>query len=643
VTGEALRFHDAATWNDLGTAPCVADIPAEAWAYGAVCERVDFAALNGGAVVRLVLRVEGTPLGVSIVSEDGAALLTEELCVHPGPALQSVVLHAPAAVASGLLLLRNYDGAGQGGRVDISEAVIDLLSPQEAADLAALWSIFDTGHYLERNPDLGPSRESAFAHYLRSPPPERGEPNALFDSAWYLRTYPDARGRPGGALGHYLSIGAAQDHDPSADFASRWYRQENALEPTVGALSHYLRLGRQRGLPPNLDAMDYRLRDLRAEGAIMPAQDWLTGLADAHAGSRVILPLESLRHGAQAGGAMLCAAPDDPSPEACPSPYVADLRDVIGQGGGQLLVTAQGLALHDELAYVDAHYAADSKSYAVARLPDRRILLRAAAGAVPTVSGIHLMDEFDANYFHWVAEVLPRLFVLAESGALAALPDDMPLLLTAGLAPQMLELLGYLPGGERPRLTLERDHLYRAERLVYPGPVARVLNNYYRPPSSMTVCLPVPLLGRMAAAIKGLLSIGDARPWRSIYLRRKPGARTVLNQPQLESALVAEGFEIIDAAALGARQQVELFSQCSRIVAPSGAAVTNILWCSPGAQVRVLHAAHVAYGAPIWDGLAQASSADCRSIACQGVGLSVGRNGVNDDFVFPLERLGELL
>ncbi len=51
---------------------------------------------------------------------------------------------------------------------------------------------FDTGYYLERNPDIAAAGVNPLAHYLEYGGAERRNPSAQFDTAAYLARYPEA-------------------------------------------------------------------------------------------------------------------------------------------------------------------------------------------------------------------------------------------------------------------------------------------------------------------------------------------------------------------------------------------------------------------------------------------------------------------
>lgn len=85
----------------------------------------------------------------------------------------------------------------------------------------------------------------------------------------------------------------------------------------------------------------------------------------------------------------------------------------------------------------------------------------------------------------------------------------------------------------------------------------------------------------------------DREAWpEKIYLRRNSGTRVVVNTDELESLLVARGYVIIEAEKLTFSQQVQLFENAKAIVAPTGAALCNAIFCKPGTQVGIFMAKH---------------------------------------------------
>ena len=77
-----------------------------------------------------------------------------------------------------------------------------------------------------------------------------------------------------------------------------------------------------------------------------------------------------------------------------------------------------------------------------------------------------------------------------------------------------------------------------------------------------------------------------------IFLRRNSGTRKVTNAADLEKMLVARGYVLVEPEKLTFLQQVQLFKNAKEIVAPTGAAISNAIFCAPEAQVAILMGKH---------------------------------------------------
>jgi capsular polysaccharide biosynthesis protein len=646
-----LRFYDATTWEELGPVPCRAEIPDEAWKYGAVSEPIDFAAIGHDVWVYAVVRVTATTLGFCVISEDGSSILSDEIEVKRCPNLRPALIRVSPAAGTGRLLLRNYGDDGAAGAVDIDSLRIMDADDARALRLASVLTVFQPDYYEPQRPDTDFTRTDPLAHFIDVGAAEGADPNPYFHSLWYAEKYPDQAASGLTPIEFYLTWGGMRGDDPSLHFKGQWYLDQ---DPTLQdsretPLANFLKWGKILVRVPNWYDDHFVVEDLGREGEIVPPAAWAAQLQPQETEAQtspVIFPLhEAYAHAVAHGGVLWPRGPDftPQSVDHPPVPYLARLRDVVITGGGSLMVTLQGEALHDELAFADRCFASDSKTDFLDRVCGHRVILRGTNRHTPLIAaGIHLMNEADANYFHWLCEVLPRLFLMQEEGLLETVAPTAPYLISEGLHPNLMEALGYLEAGDRPVRSLKRDRLYRVAELFYPGALTRVLNNYYQPAGPSNTTLPVALLSRMVAAIKARIGLSEQKPWRRVYLHRE-GLRTMANQGQLEEVLAAQGFEILDLAGLSTKAQIGLFSQCAQVVAATGAAVTNIMWCQPGARIAVLYPKHPASNFGIWQALADVAGAHIDHVECPRTYDLIGRFGLHDNYSFPMDQLPRLL
>lgn len=108
-------------------------------------------------------------------------------------------------------------------------------------------------------------------------------------------------------------------------------------------------------------------------------------------------------------------------------------------------------------------------------------------------------------------------------------------------------------------------------------------------PWQLWTALPVDdLIERMRRRLAfGQNEIASSR--RLLVSRQDATVRRVANQEELAGALAPYGFEIVVPGQLSFRQQVDTFASAEVVVAPHGAAMTNLLFCAPGTLAIELH------------------------------------------------------
>jgi capsular polysaccharide biosynthesis protein len=79
-----------------------------------------------------------------------------------------------------------------------------------------------------------------------------------------------------------------------------------------------------------------------------------------------------------------------------------------------------------------------------------------------------------------------------------------------------------------------------------------------------------------------------------VYLRRgTTGRRVLVNEPELEAALAKEGFVSVQPGQMTIVEQAQFLSGARCVVAPHGAALTNMVFAPPGATlVELFHPQH---------------------------------------------------
>jgi capsular polysaccharide biosynthesis protein len=526
--------------------------------------------------------------------------------------------------------------------------------------------LFDSAYYLASNPDVAASGMNPLEHYLRSGFREGRRPNPLFDSAYYLASNPEVAASGVNPLVHYLEEGSRAGRDPSPLFSTSFYltRYQDVAEAGVNPLAHFLARGVHEGRQPGPVPLSEQLRRLMREGASeLACELYSFSCAPVPAGEaptvtlavRVRSLLDELRQrgtlsqGAS-GATTRLEAPAlfgaDLQPRGgvahLPPEYVGVLENVSVVGGTRLILGADDVLLHDELAQVT--YGGDYGVKTPRQVPllegDSALLRVKRKEGAWLDAGVLLSCDHDNNYFHWLVECLPKLAFINTHPEL----DKLPLLIGQELHPNLLRALEVLNQGRRPVIRLEDGYLYQVRRLVVPSDLSRILDRYEGTPVAERDCVLSPTWVRRTARLLGEpLGAATDRPWRKLYLtRRNAGYRKVRNEHELELMLIEQGFEVVDLEGASFESQVALFRQASLVIAPTGAAVTNLLFCQPGTRAIVLSSDHASSNFHLFSQLARVM--DVRFAYVLGRRMhNLSAYTVHDDYVIDVELLREVM
>lgn len=181
-----------------------------------------------------------------------------------------------------------------------------------------------------------------------------------------------------------------------------------------------------------------------------------------------------------------------------------------------------------------------------------------------------LASRGDANYYHFLIDVLPRLGVLEQARGVAP-PDRWYVPATTRFQRELLDMMGVTA---ECRIDSDEFPHVQAQCLVVPGLASPVGE---KNPPWVVEFLRRRLLGPLAPPPGA----------RRLYATRSAGGnnRAVADEDALVGALEARGFEVFDPGAVPVREQMVAFAGASVIVAPHGAALANLVFAPPGALV----------------------------------------------------------
>ena len=185
----------------------------------------------------------------------------------------------------------------------------------------------------------------------------------------------------------------------------------------------------------------------------------------------------------------------------------------------------------------------------------------------PFPSAIVLGNFWSENYFHWMVEVLSRLWYREAYPELADLPILFPRL-AQSFQYETLEAMGVI--GQSHQLASPSIRLADAwlPSLRAPGGYARRHVRWLKD------------------ALFSAFGIRPATNDRRIFVSRaRAQRRRIRNEHEVLAALKPWGFEPVQLETLPLEQQLQLFSEASVVVMPHGAAGTNVMFMPPGSRM----------------------------------------------------------
>jgi len=164
------------------------------------------------------------------------------------------------------------------------------------------------------------------------------------------------------------------------------------------------------------------------------------------------------------------------------------------------------------------------------------------------------------NYFHWMVDGLARLFVRDY------IPEKPGILIPRGI-PRFAEE------------TLDLLHLSGVCLTTYQECIQPERYDFCSATAMTGVWNPIGFQWLRDAFAPYFAKPQSGPP---IFLTRRGNARIPENLQAIEKLFSNQGFEIIDCGAIPVHRQIEIASSASSIAGLHGAAMTNLLWASPG-------------------------------------------------------------
>jgi len=196
---------------------------------------------------------------------------------------------------------------------------------------------------------------------------------------------------------------------------------------------------------------------------------------------------------------------------------------------------------------------------------------------------IFSVDPLNANYFHWLIEIFPKMHLVKESGFNV---DYYVINNTEPFQKGALEMFG-IP--DEKIINHEPNELIQADELIVPD----IVNNFKVMLSEKGLYFNTKYIPKWIPKFYHSFvwsNLTQTTPKKLFVSRRKCNHRRIVNEAEVWEFLKKQGFESCVLEDLSFKEQAELFYNSEIIVAPHGAGLTNQLFCKPGTKVLEIFA-----------------------------------------------------
>ena len=262
------------------------------------------------------------------------------------------------------------------------------------------------------------------------------------------------------------------------------------------------------------------------------------------------------------------------------------IKDVVVVGGSNLIMTDHSTGIYDlkfndrnnNISFSDQLFGYYTSNYAIIDNEDEIGLVH---------KGIMLAGNYSFNYYHWMMEFIVKIKIIDES----TIAPEIPIILDRVCVdvPQYKELIDLLNIFNRQYIILDKFKRYRVDELYYVSPVNLI------PPSFRNIKTIKPddflfhleTIDYLRKSL--LLKQSNIETPELVYVsREKASSRRVFNENKVFDELSKLNFVKVCPEDMTLTDQIRLFNHARFIIGGSGAAFTNLIFCSKGCNIIIL-------------------------------------------------------
>ncbi len=248
-------------------------------------------------------------------------------------------------------------------------------------------------------------------------------------------------------------------------------------------------------------------------------------------------------------------------------------------------------------------------------------LLRAFKKLQKNKNGIFLGSN--SSWYHFLAEYLPKIMLIPEP-----IRSGYPLILESGVSKNIIEAVKFVTGVD-PIMVANYESIEISDLILLTDIEFHRANDSHEN------------LIEMSRLILGKIGLPKTKPSKRLFLVRDRNLfRPLQNQNKVVELLSRLGFSIVEPGKLSFIEQVEELNKAQIIVAESGAALTNLMFCQP--KTSVVEIQRLSEQPFFWSSFSAAF--DLCHYRIVGKGKHFGPKGLSSDgYTISIEELEEVI
>lgn len=202
-------------------------------------------------------------------------------------------------------------------------------------------------------------------------------------------------------------------------------------------------------------------------------------------------------------------------------------------------------------------------------------------------TAISLCGNFSGNLYHFVYEILSKFYILDSLN----FDDSIPILFDESVQNvSQLNELARLFAGNHPILYINAEELIKVKKCYIPSFCHVIPMNYKNmfKCKSEDVKFDRTVLKYLRKKILAYSNDKESDYPKKFFISRKRTKWRSYNEDEVINTVRCFGFEVVFPEDMTYNQQITLFKNAVYIIAASGAALTNMICCSPNCKILTL-------------------------------------------------------